>query len=70
MHERNHELLEALDKCAAECSHCAVACLDEKDVTMLARCIKLDIIPAAHQTLNVQNNLAELLRMINGYGLT
>ena len=26
-----------------ECSHCAMACLDEEDVKMLARCIKLNI---------------------------
>ena len=42
-HEQNQGLLDALAKCAAECSHCATACLDEQDVKMLARCIKLDI---------------------------
>ena len=35
--------MEALSNCAAECNHCATACLDEQDVKMLARCIKLDI---------------------------
>ena len=42
-HEQNKGLLEALANCAAECNHCATACLDEKDLKMLARCIKLDI---------------------------
>ena len=35
--------MEALSNCAAECNHCATACLDEQDVKMLSRCIKLDI---------------------------
>jgi hypothetical protein len=42
-HEQNGELMDALAKCAAECNHCATACLDEQDVKMLSRCIKLDI---------------------------
>ncbi len=42
-HEKNKQLLEALNNCAAECNHCATACLKEKDVKMLARCIRLDI---------------------------
>ncbi len=42
-HEKNKELLNTLNDCAAECNHCAVACLDEQDVKMLANCIKLDI---------------------------
>ncbi|MBA2563555.1 MAG: four-helix bundle copper-binding protein [Chitinophagaceae bacterium] len=42
-HEQNKGLLDALNNCAAECNHCATACLDEQDVKMLARCIKLDI---------------------------
>lgn len=42
-HEQNKSLLEALNNCAAECNHCATACLEEDDVKMLARCIKLDI---------------------------
>lgn len=41
-HEKNQSLLEALNNCAAACNHCATACLDEQDVKMLARCIKLD----------------------------
>jgi Domain of Unknown Function (DUF326) len=42
-HEQNRGLLDALTKCAEECNHCAAACLEEQDVKMLARCIKLDI---------------------------
>lgn len=43
VHERNQELLQALHNCADACNHCATACLNEKDVQMLTRCIKLDI---------------------------
>jgi len=42
-HERNKSLIESLNNCAAECNHCATACLDEQDVKMLSKCIKLDI---------------------------
>ena len=42
-HEKNQELLDALNNCAAECNHCATTCLEEQNVKMLARCIKLDI---------------------------
>lgn len=42
-HQQNQELLAALNKCVAECNHCTTACLDEQDVKMLAKCIKLDI---------------------------
>lgn len=42
-HEKHEGLLEALTNCAAACNHCAMACLDERDVKMLARCIKLDL---------------------------
>jgi hypothetical protein len=41
--ERNHELLEALGRCAAECNNCATACLHEEDVQMLSRCIRLNM---------------------------
>ena len=42
-HEKNQQLVKALNECATECNHCATACLDEQDVKMLARCIKLDM---------------------------
>jgi len=41
-HEKNHSLLEILHGCADECYHCASACLEEHDLHMLVRCIKLD----------------------------
>lgn len=31
-HKENQLLIDALNNCAAECNHCAVACLDEQDV--------------------------------------
>lgn len=43
MHKENHELIQTLLDCAQSCDHCAVACLDEDYVKMMARCIKLDI---------------------------
>ena len=42
-HEKNLALLNALNNCATECNHCATACLDEQDVKMLTKCIKLNI---------------------------
>ncbi len=42
-HEQNHQLLEALSNCEAECNHCAIACLREQDTRMLERCIRLDL---------------------------
>lgn len=42
-HEKNIALIDVLNNCATECSHCAMACLDEQDVKMLAKCIKLNI---------------------------
>ena len=41
-HQENQSLITALNECAAACNHCFSACLSEKDVTMLAACIKLD----------------------------
>ncbi|MBA2248813.1 MAG: four-helix bundle copper-binding protein [Chitinophagaceae bacterium] len=42
-HGNHQQIIAALNNCAAECNHCANACLDEQDVKMLAKCIKLDI---------------------------
>lgn|SRR5690349_5824199 len=42
-HEKNIELIDALNNCATECNHCATACLEEDDAKMLTRCVKLDI---------------------------
>lgn len=54
-HEQHKKLLDALHACAIECSHCATACLDESDVQMLARCIRLDV------------DCAELCRLVSGF---
>jgi len=42
-HENYTKLLFTLNNCAVECNHCAMACLDEPDVKMMAACIKLNI---------------------------
>ena len=42
-HEKNQVLIDALNNCATECGHCAMACLDEDDVKMMVKCIKLNI---------------------------
>ena len=42
-HEQHHQLIAALNNCVAECNHCAAASLDEQDIKMLSKCIKLDI---------------------------
>jgi hypothetical protein len=42
-HEKNQSLIDTLNNCATECSHCAMACLDENEVKMLAGCIKLNM---------------------------
>lgn len=38
----NKELLQTLARCAATCEMCADACLDEDNVKMMVKCIKLD----------------------------
>ena len=50
-HEKNKIVIDALNKCIAECNHCTTACLDEENVKMLTQCIKLDIDCAAICTL-------------------
>jgi Domain of Unknown Function (DUF326) len=39
--------IEACLECAAICNHCASCCAQEKDVTMMAKCIQLDMECAA-----------------------
>ena len=41
-HEQNRRLIDTLANCVAECNHCMNACLEEDDVKMLTRCIKLN----------------------------
>lgn len=40
---KNKALIDALNDCAVACNACASACLDEQDVKMLAKCIKIDL---------------------------
>jgi hypothetical protein len=40
--EKIQECIDACITCAIECDRCATACLNEKDISMLARCIELD----------------------------
>ncbi|MBT1706089.1 four-helix bundle copper-binding protein [Chryseosolibacter indicus] len=40
--ERVQSCIDACLACARECDSCATACLNEEDITMLARCIELD----------------------------
>ena len=41
-HEKYEECIDACYRSAAECEHCATACLGESDVKKMARCIMLD----------------------------
>ncbi|SER94223.1 protein of unknown function [Gracilibacillus ureilyticus] len=41
-HEQHQELIQTLHDCMAECNHCFDACLQEDDVKMMAKCIRLD----------------------------
>lgn len=43
---RNENLIKTLYDCAAACNYCADACLDEDNVKMMVRCIRLDKICA------------------------
>ncbi|GGG18384.1 four-helix bundle copper-binding protein [Pontibacter sp. FD36] len=43
----NRELVSVLAECAAACNYCAVSCLQEDDVKMMERCIRLDLDCAA-----------------------
>jgi hypothetical protein len=46
-HQQFQAAIDACNACALACDHCAAACLGEKDVKMLARCIQLDLDCAA-----------------------
>lgn len=46
-HKQFQPCIDACDTCALACEHCAASCLDEKDVTAMARCIQLDLDCAA-----------------------
>lgn len=42
MHKEFADTISILNDCAAACNHCFNACLNEKDVNMVTRCISLD----------------------------
>lgn len=41
MHEQYRSCIEACFDCAAECEHCATACLQEPDAAARSRCVQL-----------------------------
>lgn len=41
-HEKFKTCIDACVKCANECEHCATACLNENEVTKLAKCIEIE----------------------------
>ncbi|MFA6924626.1 MAG: four-helix bundle copper-binding protein [Bacteroidales bacterium] len=41
-HQKFQNCIAACSECAVECTHCASACLNEQDIKMLTRCIRLD----------------------------
>ena len=51
---RNQDLIKTLYDCAALCNYCADACLDEQDIKMMVRCIRLDRICAATCTATAE----------------
>ncbi|TRX16519.1 four-helix bundle copper-binding protein [Flavobacterium franklandianum] len=42
-HEKFKVCIDACNDSAAECEHCATACLNESDAAMQAKCIELDL---------------------------
>lgn len=41
-HEKYQRCIDACNACAVTCEHCAASCLQESNVSELARCIALD----------------------------
>lgn len=39
---RNEKLIHALGNCINHCNYCADACLDEENVKMMVKCIRID----------------------------
>ena len=54
-HEQYKSCIDACNQCAEVCDYCEAACLKEREVAKLARCIQLDI------------DCAELCRMAVSY---
>jgi hypothetical protein len=53
-YDKYRECIEACLNCAATCNYCAASCLNEKDVNMMAACIRLDMECAAICTAAAQ----------------
>lgn len=43
MKAKDQQLLAVLAECAAACNHCSTSCLQEKDIAMMAECIRRDL---------------------------
>lgn len=42
-HQQYQKCIDACIECATTCNHCAVSCLEEKDVQYLTKCIRLNL---------------------------
>ncbi|RYD71089.1 MAG: four-helix bundle copper-binding protein, partial [Sphingobacteriales bacterium] len=42
-HQKFQSCITACYECAAECDHCATACLGEDNVKMMHKCIEIDL---------------------------
>lgn len=51
---KHEELIRTLYECAAHCNHCADACLEEQDIKMMVKCIRLDRVCASTCTATAQ----------------
>jgi hypothetical protein len=60
--QQYQKCIDACIKCATECNHCAVSCLEEKDVQYLTKCIRLDLECAV-----ICRSSAELMTLGSGY---
>lgn len=60
--QQYQKCIEACIECATECNHCAVSCLEEKDVQYLTKCIRLDLECAV-----ICRASAELMTLGSGY---
>ncbi|ULT54955.1 four-helix bundle copper-binding protein [Neobacillus drentensis] len=41
-HEQYQSVIESLHECMVACNHCFDACLEEENVRMMSKCIRLD----------------------------
>ncbi|MBD1395096.1 four-helix bundle copper-binding protein [Mucilaginibacter glaciei] len=64
LHQKFKDCIAAGLACAVACNHCAISCLSEKDVKMMAKCIGLDLECAA-----VCRSAAELMSLGSNYSV-